>query len=324
MNTIVLDVDTGEDDALALLLALGMGLPLAAVVTSYGNTTLSHATENTCNLLGLAERSDIPVFVGSAAPLEAHPIESVVSAGAFVGTNGLCDVVIPPARNPTIVGEDLEFDTEQLLRFLTSHAPVDYIVTGPCTNLARLLRSHPDTVTHAIRRVYIMGGAFTLPGNSGPIRPDTGAQDAEFNMYCDALAAREVLGSGMPIYCVPWDVTHDCTISARRVRTLTGSSDTSRFVVTLMNAFLTRYGLSHDRAFECNDPLTVMAWVGYGSFTKVHAGVSAKIDSYGKSTIDPSGFPLWLYHLSEQEKQDIVTRILSELGIVETKENTQK
>jgi inosine-uridine nucleoside N-ribohydrolase len=324
MNALVLDVDTGEDDALALLLALGVGMPLAAVVTSYGNTTLSHATKNTCNLLALAVRSDIPVFVGSAAPLEAHPIESVVSAGEFVGTNGLCDVSLPAAVNPTVVGTDSHFDMEALLRLLTANAPVDYIVTGPCTNLARLLRNHPDTVKHAIRRIYIMGGAFTLPGNSGPICPDTGTQDAEFNLYCDALAAQEVLQSGMPIYCIPWDVTHDCTISSRRVRTLTGSSDTSRFVVTLMNAFLSRYGLSHNRAFECNDPLTVLAWAGYGSFTKVCARVSAKIDTYGKSTIDPGGFPLWLYHLTQQEKQDVVTRLLSGLGVVETKENAQK
>ena len=315
MNSILLDVDTGEDDALALLLALGKRMPLSAVLTSYGNTTLEHATKNTCAILNLSGHLDIPVCYGSRTSLEPHPIESAVSAGDFVGTNGLCDLVLPHCEYPTLIGDNNTFNMDAVMHTIEACAPVDYIVTGPCTNLARLFRAYGNTLKSYLHRIYIMGGAFTVPGNSGPTDPITGAQKAEFNMYCDALAAKEVFACGVPVYCVPWDVTHDCTVSFDQVKRFGSFTAASRFVIDLMHAFFTKYGIVNGRDFEFNDPLTVLAQSGFGQFHEVPVSISTDSVSYGNTEFDPHGTSIYVYSLTQSQKREAITQMISALGL---------
>src|SRR5262249_44729878 len=96
MRSLIMDVDTGEDDALAILLALRLGLPLRYVFCSYGNTALENVTRNTAAILELAGASGVKVLPGAQRSSRPHiHWKKGVSAGRFVGPNGLCGVELP-------------------------------------------------------------------------------------------------------------------------------------------------------------------------------------------------------------------------------------
>lgn len=313
----VLDVDTGEDDALAILLALAYRMPLRAVVTSYGNTTLTHATANTAAILQLAGATHIPVIRGSATSLVPHPHpEANEGAGDFVGSNGLCDIELPIAHQIEIKTPHVDQLAITLCALL--EAPTErirYVVTGPCTNLAHVIRQLGPHASQIISEIVIMATALTVPGNSGPPNAD-GLQVAEFNCYCDAEAFAQVLASKIPITVVSWDVTSTTTIPYTTVMGLTATSDTSIFVVQLMRAFLERYGIAHAREFELNDPLTIWAMQGHGCYRMVPIRIVTDNIDYGRTYIDTDGvYVRYLAPLTESEKHITIQEILQQLGI---------
>ncbi len=313
----VLDVDTGEDDALAILLACAYKLPIAAILTSYGNTSLDNATANTAALLQLAGATHVPVIRGCAAPLVPHPHpEAQAGAGDFVGANGLCDVEIPPAHDVVIHRPRHDELAETLMRLCgPSMPPIRYVVTGPCTNLAHILRQLGAHASAVIGEIIVMASAVRTPGNSGPINSH-GQQCAEFNCYCDAKAFAEVLASGLPITVVSWDVTSSVTISYNAVCGLTATDAVGSFVVSLMRAFLERYGLAHAREFEFNDPLTIWVLQGNGSFRTLTMRISTDFDDYGATYEDNAGTSVrFLEPLSTHETQRAAYEMLRTVGV---------
>lgn len=313
-NNVILDCDTGEDDALAILLAVANKLPLTHIVTSYGNTSLANATRNTSRILSLANERTVSVIPGSKAPLGKHPIEKDVSAGDFVGKNGICNVKLPRSKYNNILktGENDFVDT--LTEILTFHAPVDYIVTGPCTNLAKVLLALGGSAKKYIRSVYIMGGALYASGNSGPIDRSTHGQFAEFNFYCDAKAVQIVLQSRLPIYLVTWDVTRNVTISYEELSHVESKTSVGSFVLDLMKSFFTYYGLGHDRNFEFNDPLTILAAMGIGTYRKEKISIVTKGVAYGKIVPDEKGYMV-NYFTPIQDTNSLVMQMLEKMGV---------
>jgi len=313
----VLDVDTGEDDALAILLAVAYKLPLRAVFTSYGNTSLAHATANTAAILQLAGAIEIPVVQGCAAPIVPHPhSDALLGAGDFVGGNGLCDVVIPESTHVHIQRPTVDTLAETLCAVsLSPTHRIRYVVTGPCTNLAIMLRQLGVRARDVIEDIVIMGAAITVPGNSGPIS-DAGFQHAEFNCYCDAVAFAEVLASGLPVTLVSWDVTSKVTIPYTNVLTFGATNEVSAFVVTLMRAFLERYGIAHQREFELNDPLTIWAITGNRRYRSISIRTVTDELCYG-ATIEDNGGAIVRYMepLTDEEKTTAISEILCQLGI---------
>lgn len=188
---LILDVDTGVDDALALLLALSSPeVELIGVSTVAGNVPLQQATDNTLRLLQWAGRDDVRVYLGSEHPLERN----AVSATHVHGTTGLGAAQLPEARTAP-AGDGVEF----LLNTLQAHpGAVSLVATGPLTNLARAEARVPGALRRA-RQVVIMGGAGRGPGNATPT--------AEFNFYADPHAARQVLASAAELVLVGLDVT---------------------------------------------------------------------------------------------------------------------
>lgn len=278
---VVLDVDTGEDDALAVLLALTLHVPVCAIITSYGNTTLANATTNTSAVLALAGQQHIPVIQGAAQSLYVHPHpEAALGAGAFVGSNGLCDITLPAALHGVVDANTSVSLAHRLSTQLSGLTAIDYIVTGPCTNLATMLRDRHYRIP-TLRHIYIMGGAITVPGNSGPVDAQ-GTQVAEFNCYCDAHAVQVVLQAGIPITVVPWDVTARVTIPYQRVCQYASTHVIGQFVLALMRAFLEHYGNTHQREFELNDPLTILAWQGFGRYHVQRLIIDTAAPTYGR------------------------------------------
>ncbi|WP_406414946.1 nucleoside hydrolase [Streptomyces sp. NBC_01614] len=206
---VIIDCDTGVDDALALLFAVRHpGVDLRAVTCVAGNTDVDGVVRNTLTVLEQAGAPDIPVARGAGRPL----IESARSARHVHGEDGMGDIGLPaPTRAPADV------DAVTLLRreILASPRPVTLVPTAPLTNIALLLRTHPE-VTRNIERIVFMGGAVAC-GNATPV--------AEFNVWHDPEAAAILLTAGVPITMYGLDVFQQVVVPGADVRRLRESAE---------------------------------------------------------------------------------------------------
>lgn len=191
MREIILDVDTGVDDAIAILLATKAGVfKIKGITTVVGNTSLENATKNTLKVLNLVEDLDIPVYKGASKPLGGRAKKAPAH-----GKDGLCGVYLPsPNKKPN----KLSANKFLLNTLLKNPGKIEIVATAPLTNIAYLFKNYPES-KKKIKKLYIMGGAFERSGNITPF--------AEFNFYHDAQAAKIVLKSGVPMTIIPLDVT---------------------------------------------------------------------------------------------------------------------
>lgn len=187
---VLLDVDTGGDDALALLLALASpALEVRGITCVAGNCALKQVVANTLTLLDAIDAPPVPVAAGMDRPI----LESGLSAPPLHGSDGMGDLGLPAPRRSEVDVHAVEF----LRRALADAAePVTLICLAPLTNIAMLLRMYPR-IGERIERLYVMGGTFAAPGNTTPA--------AEFNVRYDPEAAAIVLHSGLPVTLYPLD-----------------------------------------------------------------------------------------------------------------------
>lgn len=315
-RNLILDCDTGEDDALAMLVALQYKLPFHYLVTSYGNSTVENATRNTSRLLSYVGNHTTKVIRGSSRSLEPHIHKPEgESAGDFVGKNGLCNVELPEAKIPNIISPDESEFPKLLSDLIKNESPLDYIITGPSTNFAKACLHLGSSIKDYVKDVYVMGGAIHKSGNSGSINPQTGKEFAEFNFYCDPNAVDIVLDSGLPIHLVTWDITSTLTVPYDRISEFHGDTPVSEFSITLMKSFFKYYGLANDRNFELNDPITVMAKMGYGSYREERIRIITDGVEYGRSVLDPQGKDINYFYLNNSERNRIVDTVLRTLDI---------
>lgn len=193
---VILDVDTGVDDALALLLAAGLPqLRLRAVTCVAGNTGIDQVVRNTLTVLEAAGRTEVPVARGADRPL----LRPAKDAHYVHGSDGLGDLGL---AEPTMRVADVH--AVELLRRTITETPggITVIALAPLTNLALLLRTYPE-VAGAINRIVFMGGSVNA-GNT------TAA--AEFNIWHDPEAAAIVFDSGVPLTMYGLDVFYQVTV----------------------------------------------------------------------------------------------------------------
>ncbi|WP_042163030.1 nucleoside hydrolase [Streptomyces sp. NBRC 110035] len=206
---VIIDCDTGVDDALALLFAVRHpGIDLRAVTCVAGNTDVDGVVRNTLTVLETAGAPVVPVARGAERPL----VEAPRSAAHVHGRDGMGDLGLPaPRRTPADV------DAVTLLRheILASPRPVTLVPTAPLTNIALLLRTHPE-VTRNIERIVFMGGAAGA-GNATPV--------AEFNVWHDPEAAAILLTAGVPITMYGLDVFNRVVVPAAEVHRLRASAE---------------------------------------------------------------------------------------------------
>lgn len=193
---IILDVDTGVDDAMAILYALGRpGIQLEACTTVYGNTEVENSTANTLAMLHLCGRGDIPVAEGVGRPL-LQPF--VKSAAHIHGENGLGDITLPTPPNRAVK----EHAVDLLIRMAHENpGEISLLPVSPLTNIALAFAKDPS-IAKLFKQVVIMGSNLTFPGILG-----IKSTNADPNFYNDPEAASIVMNSGANIVLVGVDAT---------------------------------------------------------------------------------------------------------------------
>ena len=198
---VLIDTDCGVDDALALILALrSPELLVRTIVTVAGNVELERCTRNVLRVLALLAPRPMPLVAqGSARPLK----RSLMTAKEVHGRDGLGDAL--PKGSPRAQPLDVRKNgVQKIIDFCDEWGSKGTIVAiGPLTNVARAWLRKP-TIVAKIGRIVSMGGAFRIPGNTGPV--------AEFNYFVDPEAAQIVVTSGLFLEIVPLDVTHQVTL----------------------------------------------------------------------------------------------------------------
>ena len=224
---IYLDVDTGVDDALALLLAArSPDLDIRGVTCVAGNVPVDFVVRNTLDVLEVAGASHVPVARGMEFPL----VEKMFNAAEIHGKNGLGGIEIAQSASEPLSVHAVEF----LRRELTDVSePITIVALGPLTNIATLIRAYPEVVSK-IDEIVVMGGAIG-PGNVTPT--------AEFNIRQDPEAADIVFGSGIPILLYIWDVFIKVAFVRSEIESFSNSSNNSVALAgNLLMSMLDRFG----------------------------------------------------------------------------------
>lgn len=230
MIPVLIDCDPGQDDAIALLLALASPeLELLGVTTVAGNQTLDKVTENALRVLELAGRGDVPVAAGAERPLVG---DLVVAADAH-GPTGLDGPDLPPSRAEPVPEAAFDF---LAARILASERPVTLVPTGPLTNVALFLEAHPDAAAK-LGRIVLMGGAIG-EGNQ--------TASAEYNVWVDPEAAALVFASGIDLTMVGLDVTNRAVLTREHADQLRARGPVGAAVAAMLDV----YGAFYEEAYD--------------------------------------------------------------------------
>ena len=225
---IIIDTDPGQDDAVAILLALASGeeLDVLGITCVAGNVPLRLTSVNALKICELANRRDIKVLAGCDTPLKRH----LVTAEHVHGKTGLDGPTLPEPTKQLQPQNAVDF----LIDTLRSEpaGSVTLCPLGPLTNIATAIERAPD-ILPKIAEIVLMGGAYFEVGNITPA--------AEFNIYVDPEAAKIVFSSGVPITVVPLDVTHKALVTKERNDKFRALGSAVAIAVAEMTDFFERF-----------------------------------------------------------------------------------
>ena len=199
----ILDLDTGIDDALAIAYALGAEeAELKGITCCFGNVRVETAVGNTLKILDVLGAGGIPVYAGENTTFTGKDFIPAEVCKRVHGLNGIGDIELPePEKNA---------EKEDAVSFMAAMADqygqeLVIVATAAMTNLARFIERYPDKAA-GVGRICVMGGAVTVPGNVN--------RYAEANILADPEAAKYVLESGVHILMIGLDVTLKTMMSA--------------------------------------------------------------------------------------------------------------
>lgn len=224
---IIIDTDPGQDDAVAILLALASPeFEVLGITAVAGNVPLALTEKNARKVCELAGRPDLKVHAGAIRPM----VRSLVTAESVHGKTGLDGPVLPEPRMPLQKQYAVDFIIDTLMS--RNAGTVTLCVLGPMTNIGLALVREPR-IASRIARIVAMGGGFFEGGNMTPV--------AEFNIYVDPHAARLVFDAGIPITLIPLDCTHQALTTSARVEKFRAMPNRSGPAVAAMLDFYERF-----------------------------------------------------------------------------------
>tara|TARA_Y100000768_G_scaffold239012_1_gene180959 strand:- start:219 stop:1160 length:942 start_codon:yes stop_codon:yes gene_type:complete len=246
---IIIDCDPGQDDAVALFLALSSPdeLEILGITTVAGNVPLKLTERNARIICDIADSKKTQVFAGCSRPM----LVNLMTAENVHGKTGIDGIDI--FKPMTLLKElhAVDFIVETLKDAETDS--ITLVPTGPLTNIALAIIKDPS-ILNSIKQIVLMGGAMREAGNL--------SASAEFNMRVDPHAAKVVFECGLPIIVMSLDVTHKVLTSRERVREIESIGNSVSTATANMLKFFARYDSEKygiDGA-PLHDPCTI-AWL---------------------------------------------------------------
>jgi len=284
---IIIDCDPGQDDAVALFLAMSSPdeLDILGITTVTGNVPLALTQRNARMMCDVAGREDISVFAGCEKPLQRDAISAEYIHGA-TGIDGI-DAFDPVTPLQTKHAVDFIIDT--LLAIDT--VSVTVTPTGPLTNIGAAMQKCPEIIQR-IKEIVIMGGAMREGGNRTP--------SAEFNILADPRAADIVLSCGRPITMMGLDVTHQVLSTRERVARIDELDNPVATATAGMLNFFHRYDTSKysSQGAPLHDPCTVAYLLQPELFKTKCCNVSVETES--ELTLGHTAVDFW--HVTDKSR----------------------
>ena len=271
---IILDVDTGHDDAIAILVAAKSDkIDLRGITVVAGNQTLPKTLKNTLDICDFAN-IDVPVYAGMHKPLVKNQLE----VSEVHGDSGLGDIPFPDTTKEAEPKHAVDFIIEEALK---SNGELILVPTGTLTNIAMALNLKPE-IKEKIKKIVLMGGACGT-GNATP--------SAEFNIYTDPEAAEVVFNSNVPIVMTGLDLTSQALADDKvinRIKNLNNrvANLTLKLLELYGETYREFYGFEHP---PVHDPCTVAKIIDDNVFTtkKMRVDIETKSElTRGRTVCD--------------------------------------
>ena len=275
---VIIDCDPGIDDSLAILLALNSDeLEVLGLTITSGNVPARMGAKNALKTLQIANRLDIPVYVGEEFPLQRE----LITAQDTHGEDGISENLYDDIK-----GKILEGGVDFIIDTLKREEKVSIIALGPLTNIAKALMKDKDGFDN-LDEFVSMGGAFRIHGNCSPV--------AEFNYWVDPHAA-DYTYKHLPkkIHMVGLDVTRKIVLTPNIIEFINRLEKEKSKFITEITRFYIDFHWQQEGIIGCviNDPLAVAYFIdrnlckGFDSYVEVvHDGVAI-----GQSIVDSFNF----------------------------------
>lgn len=265
---IIIDTDPGQDDAVAILLALASPdeIEVLGITAVAGNVPLPLTQRNARIICELAGQPEIRVFSGCDRPMR----RKLVTAEHVHGKTGLDGPQMADPVMPLQSQHGVDFLIETLRREPANS--VTLCPLGPLTNIATAFERAPDIVDR-VEQIVLMGGAYFEVGNITPA--------AEFNIYVDPEAAAIVFGSGVPLVVMPLDVTHKTLTNRARIEAFRAIGNTSGRMVAEWTDFFERFDMQKygSEGAPLHDPCVIAYLLRPELFAGRHINVEIETQS---------------------------------------------
>ena len=268
-QNIIIDTDPGQDDAVAILLALASPeLKVLGITCVAGNVPLTKTIYNARQICELSGRMKPPIFAGCDRPMR----RDLTTAEHVHGKTGLDGVTLPEPKIKIETTHAVDFIIKTLRE--SPSKSITLCPLGPLTNIGTALKKAPD-IADRIQKIVLMGGAYFEVGNITPA--------AEFNIYVDPEAAEIVFKSGIELIIAPLDVTHKVLTSNEWVSELKAQDNYICNVVAAWTSFFERFDTEKygTQGAPLHDPCVIAYLINPGLF----AGRSINVEIETKSKL---------------------------------------
>ena len=282
---VIVDTDPGNDDLLAIIMALNSTkLDLLGLTVVGGNATLKDTTNNALSILTYMKRTDIPVYVGDPSALNEkfttpEEVDDFNSHRSRIhGASGL-HINLPKPSVSAKKDHAIDFIIQEAR---ANKGQLVLVPIGPLTNIALAINKEPN-LKNWVKSIHVMGGAVNVAGNV--------TSYAEFNIYCDPVAANEVFSSGIDIKLCGLDITQHTSVKKHETNWLRGNSTGELLIKELMENIYKNDPIR--QYFSLHDPITVLSVIHPEMIQWKKSGIDVSTDEieFGRTvdTDDPNG-----------------------------------
>lgn len=295
---IIIDTDPGVDDAVAIWLALASPqLEVLGITTVAGNVSLLDVCRNAGAILARSGRQDVAIYAGAGGPLSGTQ-----RFGKYAHIGSFAALLEDEGNTAVSTEHAVQFIVRKAQEAARQQRPITLCALGPLTNIALALNFSPD-VAKGIKRIVMMGGAFSAMGHRTPW--------AEFNFYADPHAAARVFRSGIPLTIMPLDMTFQALLTGAHLAALArDAGEPGKAIQRLFTSFDRTDPIRFQRDGGPVHDATVIAWLlepGLFQGCEVTVGMATSGETAGYCWAD-------FYHKLQLPANATVMRQIDEQG----------